>query len=97
MYHVFLLIKSPIKYYVITEGDFKAEEVLLTFSEGGARSFPYPVEIFDDAIAEGIERLTVRLSTPPGETGVTFHRNSADISIVDDDSNANNLLMHLMN
>ena len=45
------------------------------------------MEIFEDAIAEGTERLTVQLSAPPGETGVTFHRNSAEISIVDDDSN----------
>ena len=82
-----VLIKPPIKYYLITEGNFKAEEVLLTFSEGGAKSFPYPVEIFEDAIAEGTQRLTVQLSVLPGEMGVTFHRNSSEISIIDDDSN----------
>ena len=60
--------------------------MLLTFSEDGTRRFPYPVEIFEDTIAEGTERLTVRLSAPPGETGVTFHRDSTEISIIDDDS-----------
>ena len=50
------------------------------------------MEIFEDDIAEGTEQLTVQLLAPPGETGVAFHRNSAEISIIDDDGNTINSL-----
>ena len=69
-------------------GDFKADDSILTFTETGPRSFLYQVDIFDDVIAERSEELFVRLSaTTPGEKGVVFHRNAAQFSIIDNDSN----------
>lgn len=61
--------------------------MLLNFTENGAKTFTYAVDIFQDAIAEGAERLTVHLAAPAGEKGVVFHRNSSEIIILDNDSN----------
>ena len=57
------------------------------FSETGPRSFPYQVEIFEDSIAEGSEELSVNLSSAvPGDKGVAYHRNAAQLKLMDDDS-----------
>lgn len=67
---------------------------MFTFSEDGLRTFQFPVEIVEDDIAEGTERLTVRLSSLPGETGVAFHRDTAQINIIDDDGNNSDKSSH---
>ena len=57
------------------------------FSETGPRSFPHQVEIVEDTIAEGSEELSVNLSSAvPGDKGVAFHRNAAQLKLMDDDS-----------
>ena len=72
----------------IPDGDFKADDAVLTFTESGPRHFLYRVSVFDDFIAEGPEELFVNLSAAagPGDKGVAFHRNAAQLTIVDDDS-----------
>lgn len=46
------------------------------------------MNVFDDSVAEGPEELFVDLSAAAGPTdkGVAFHRNAAQLTIVDDDS-----------
>ena len=45
------------------------------------------MDIFDDAIAEGLEELFVNISAAVTEDrGVVFHRNAAQVTIVDNDS-----------
>ena len=70
--------------------DFSAIDVVLTFTDDGPRVFEFPLEIFQDTIAEGNEHLFVRLSAAPGETGVTFARDYSRITILDDDGKRNN-------
>ena len=72
----------------MSDGDFKADDTILTFSEPGPRHFLYRVDVLDDAIAEGSEELFVNLSAGggPEDKGVAFHRNAAQLSIVDNDS-----------
>ena len=74
---------------IYTPGDdFEADDTILTFSETGPKNFLYRVNVFDDMIAEGSEELFVRLSTTVAEEkGVVFHRNAAQLSIIDSDSN----------
>ena len=67
------------------DGDFKADDTILTFAELGPRHFLYGVNVLNDSIAEGPEELFVNLSAA-GDKGVAFHRNAAQLSIVDNDS-----------
>ena len=80
LFYVIFILKTQ-------ENDFNADDLVLTFTEPGASSFLYTVDILQDAIAEGSEQLFVRLSASPNETGVSFHRNTAEISIIDNDGN----------
>ncbi len=72
--------------YYYSDGDFKADDAILTFAELGPRHFLYRVDVLDDSIAEGPEELFVNLSAA-GDKGVAFHRNAAQLVIVDNDSN----------
>ena len=72
----------------IPAGDFQADDAVLVFAESGPRHFLYRVNVFDDSVAEGLEELFVNLSAAagPADKGVAFHRNAAQLTIVDDDS-----------
>ena len=83
-----ILITLTYSRLVHAASDFAAEDKVLTFTEDGPREFEFPVDIFQDAIAEGTEQFFVRLSSAPGETGVIFSGSYSQISIIDDDGKA---------
>jgi hypothetical protein len=65
----------------------------------GPRYFLYRVDVLDDSIAEGPEELFVNLSAAagPGDKGVAFHRNAAQLIIVDNDSKTIIILLIVLN